>query len=148
MSLAIVPGADESIKIKADDNKVHAVQDAVEGVRDGTRNVDNEQSIIEDLGARVIDGAQSFLANHPERLYFLGDGKTIRPIASDWGALSRGWSHCHLYFTGVVLTSLQIGFLPPTRPSISTSHAILITREPLYGSPRATPTEGGKNLVP
>jgi hypothetical protein len=73
MGLATVPGADESIKIKVDDDKVHDAQDTVEGVRDGTRNVDNEQGIIEDLGARVIDGALVILnryLNHPERLCF------------------------------------------------------------------------------
>ena len=60
---------------------------------DGTSNVDNEQGAIEDLGARVIGGAHVILNRylyHPERLYFLGDEKMSRPIASDWGALSRG----------------------------------------------------------
>jgi hypothetical protein len=88
-----VPGADGSIKIKDDDDKVHDVQDTDEGVRDGTRNVDNEQGIIEDLEARVIYDAYVILdryLDHPERLSFLGDEKIIRPIASDWGALSRG----------------------------------------------------------
>jgi hypothetical protein len=72
IGLATVPGADGSIKIKDDDDKVHGLQDMVEGVRDGTRNVDNEQGIIEDIGARVIDGARVILKrylNHPERLY-------------------------------------------------------------------------------
>jgi hypothetical protein len=69
-----VPGADESIKIKVDDDKVYGVQDTVEGVLDGlgTRNVDNEQGVIEDLAARVIDGAHVILnryLNHPERLF-------------------------------------------------------------------------------
>jgi hypothetical protein len=73
IGLATVPGADETIKIKADDDKVCGIQDTVEGVRDGTRNVENELGIIEDLGARVIDGAHVILSrylNHPERLYF------------------------------------------------------------------------------
>jgi len=68
---ATVPGADESIKIKVDHNKVYDVQDRVEGVRDGTKNVDDEQGIIEDLGARVIDSAHVVLnryPNHPECL--------------------------------------------------------------------------------
>jgi hypothetical protein len=72
IGLATVPG-DESIKIKVVDDKVHGVQDAVEGVRDGTRNVDNEQGITEDLGARVIDGPHIILnqyLNHSERLWF------------------------------------------------------------------------------
>jgi hypothetical protein len=60
IDLSTVPGADESREIKVDD--------------DGTRNVDNEQGIIEDTGARVIDGAHVILdrlgyLNHPERLY-------------------------------------------------------------------------------
>jgi hypothetical protein len=70
---ATVAGADESIRINADDDKVHGVQDTVEGVRDGTRNVDSEQGIIEDLGSRVIEGPNAILnrhINHPERLYF------------------------------------------------------------------------------
>ncbi|KAN0118303.1 hypothetical protein V8E52_005279 [Russula decolorans] len=70
----IGPATDKSIKIKVDDDRVHSVQDTVEGVRDGTRNVENEQGIIEDLGARATDG----------------DEKIIRPIAIDWGALNRG----------------------------------------------------------
>jgi hypothetical protein len=48
IGLATVPRADESI------------------------NVDNEQGIIEDLAARVIDGAHVILnryLNHPERLF-------------------------------------------------------------------------------
>ncbi len=68
---ATVPGADESIKIKVDHDKVYDVQDTVEGVRDGTKNVDDEQCIIEDLGARVIDSAHVVLnryPNHPECL--------------------------------------------------------------------------------
>ena len=56
INLATVPGADERIKINVDDTKVHSVQNMVEGARDGTRNVDSEQNVIEDLGARVIDG--------------------------------------------------------------------------------------------
>ncbi|KAI0280610.1 hypothetical protein BGY98DRAFT_311095 [Russula aff. rugulosa BPL654] len=67
----ILPGADKSIK-KVEDNKAHPIQDSVEGVRDGTRNVDNEQGIVE-YGARVIDG----------------DEMIVRPIASDWDALSH-----------------------------------------------------------
>jgi hypothetical protein len=93
IGLETVPEADESIKIKVDDDKVYGVQDTVEGVRDGTRDVENERGIVEDLGARVIDGAHVILnryLNHPELLYSLGDEKIIRPIASDWGALSRG----------------------------------------------------------
>jgi hypothetical protein len=73
IGLVTVPGADESIKIKVDDDKVIGIQDTVEGVRDGTRNVENEQGVTEDLGARVIDGAHVILnryLNHPERLYF------------------------------------------------------------------------------
>jgi hypothetical protein len=92
IGLATVPAVG-SIKIKDDDDKVHGVQGTIEGVRDGTRNVDNEQGIIEDLGARVIDGAHVILnryLNHPELSYFLGDEKIVQPIASDWGALSRG----------------------------------------------------------
>jgi hypothetical protein len=72
IGLVTVPGADESIKIKVDDDKVYGVQDTVEGVLDGMRNVDNEQGIIEDLAARVIDGAHVILnryLNHPERLF-------------------------------------------------------------------------------
>jgi hypothetical protein len=74
IGLATVPGADGSVKIKDDDDKVHGVQGTIEGVRDGTMNVDNEQGIIEDPGARVIDGAHVILdrlgyLNHPERLY-------------------------------------------------------------------------------
>jgi len=71
IGVATVPRADESIKV--DNDKVHGVQDTAEGVRDGTRNVDNEQGIIEDLGARVIDGAHVILSrylNHPEGLCF------------------------------------------------------------------------------
>jgi hypothetical protein len=93
IGLATGPGTDESIKIKVDGDKMHGVQDTIEGVRDGTRNVDNEQGIIEDLGARVIDGTHAVLKrylNHPERLYFLGDENIIRPITSDLSALSRG----------------------------------------------------------
>jgi hypothetical protein len=84
---------DESIRINVDDEEVHGIQDAVEGVQDDTRNVDNGQGIIEDLGARVIDGAHVILnqySSHPERLIFLGDRKMARPIASDWDYLSRG----------------------------------------------------------
>jgi hypothetical protein len=69
---ATVHGVDESIRIN-DDDKVHGVHDAVESVRDGTRNVDSEQGIIEDLGSRVIEGAHVILnrhLNHLERLYF------------------------------------------------------------------------------
>ena len=87
----ILPGADKSIK-KVEDNKAHPIQDSVEGVRDGTRNVDNEQGIVE-YGARVIDGAHAVLSrylSHPEQLCFLGDEMIVRPIASDWDALSRG----------------------------------------------------------
>jgi hypothetical protein len=65
IGLMTVPGAGESIKIKVE-------EDTVEGVRDGTRNVDNEQGIIEDPGARVIDGAHVILhqyLNHTKRLY-------------------------------------------------------------------------------
>jgi hypothetical protein len=53
----------------------------------------NEQGILEDLGAGVIDGAHVIfnrLLNHLERLLVLGDEKIIHPMASDWGALSRG----------------------------------------------------------
>ena len=42
----------------------------IELVQDGTRNVDNEQGIIEDLEARDIDSAHVILnryLNHPER---------------------------------------------------------------------------------
>jgi hypothetical protein len=69
----IGPATDKSIKIKVDDDRVHSVQDTVEGVRDGTRNVENEQGIIEDLGARATDGAHAILnryVNHPEPLFF------------------------------------------------------------------------------
>jgi hypothetical protein len=74
IALSTVPGADESRKIKVDDDKEHGAPGTIEGVRDGTRNVDNEQGIIEDTGARVIDGAHVILdrlgyLNHPERLY-------------------------------------------------------------------------------
>jgi hypothetical protein len=74
IGLGTVSGADESIKRKVDNDndKAHGVQDTVEGVRDGTRNVDNEQGIIEDLGARFIDGAHTILnryLNHLERLF-------------------------------------------------------------------------------
>ena len=58
---ATVPGTDESIKIKVDGDKVHGVQDTVECVRDGTRNVDNKQGTIEDFAARVIDGRHAIL---------------------------------------------------------------------------------------
>jgi hypothetical protein len=90
---ATVSGANESIKIKVDDDKVHGVQDAAKGVREGTRSVGNEQDIIEDRGVRVIDGARVIrnrYLNHPERLYISGHEKIIRPMASDWGALRRG----------------------------------------------------------
>jgi hypothetical protein len=73
IGLATVPGAGESIRIKVDDDKLYSVQDTVKGVRDGTRSVDNEQGIIEDLGARVIDGAHVVLnqfLNHTERYIF------------------------------------------------------------------------------
>lgn len=60
LGLGTVAG-DESIKIEDDNDKAHGVQNTAEGVRDGTRNVDNEQDIIEDLGARVIDGAHAIL---------------------------------------------------------------------------------------
>ena len=59
------------MKIKADDDEMHDVQDTVEGAREGTRNVDNEQGTIEHLGARDLDGAHVILnryLNHPERL--------------------------------------------------------------------------------
>jgi hypothetical protein len=93
IGLATIPGADKSIQIRVDDGKVLGVWDTIEGVRDGTTNVDKEQDIIENPGARVIDGAHVVLnryLNHPELSYFLGDEKIIQPIASDWGALSRG----------------------------------------------------------
>jgi hypothetical protein len=69
IGLATVPEADESIKM-VDDDKVHGVPDTVETVRDGTRDVDDEQGIKIDLGARVIDGAHVTVnrLNHPERL--------------------------------------------------------------------------------
>lgn len=94
IGLATVPGAEEIIKVKADDDKVHGVQDPIEGFPDGTRNFDNEQGIIEDFfssystledpvlvsdewfivapsqaGARVIDGTHVIVqyVNHPER---------------------------------------------------------------------------------
>jgi hypothetical protein len=51
IGLATVPGADERIKLKVDD-EAHGVQDTIEGVRDGTRSVDNDQ---------VIDGAHVIL---------------------------------------------------------------------------------------
>ena len=75
IGLATVPGADETIKIKVDDDKVHGVQDTIEGVRDGSRNVEDEQGTIEDIEARVrvIDGAHVILnryLNHPKCLYF------------------------------------------------------------------------------
>ena len=145
IGLVTVTGPDETI----DDDEAHGVQDAVRGVRDETRKVDDEQ----DLESRTVDGAHVVLngyLNHPSRLCFLGDEKIIRPIAGDWDALSRGWSRYPRYqvwFIRVALMSLQIGFLPQIRPSISTLHAIVIMREPQCGSLRATPTEGGKNPV-
>ena len=54
---------------------------------------ENEQGIIEDLGAGVIDGAHVIFnrfLNHLERLLFLGDEKIIHPMTNDWDALSRG----------------------------------------------------------
>lgn len=54
---------------------------------------DNEQGIIEDPGAGVIDGAHVIsnrFLNHLERLQFLGDEKMIHSMANDWGDLSRG----------------------------------------------------------
>jgi hypothetical protein len=45
------------------DSEVHGTGDTVEGVRDGTRNVDNEQGIIEDLGAREIDSGANIIHN-------------------------------------------------------------------------------------
>jgi hypothetical protein len=70
IGLATVPGADESIKMVEDD-KVHGIQNTVEVVRNGTRDVDDEQGIKEDLGERFSDGAHVILnkyLNHPERL--------------------------------------------------------------------------------
>lgn len=61
--LATVPGADESVIIEVDDDKVHGIHDTVVGVRDGARNVDNEHGIIEDFGASVIDGPHVILAD-------------------------------------------------------------------------------------
>jgi hypothetical protein len=48
-----------SVFIRSDTQKVagQTAQDTVGSVRDGTRNIDNELGITEDLGARVIDGA-------------------------------------------------------------------------------------------
>ena len=60
MGLATVPGADETKKM-VDDEKVHGVQDTVEVVRDGTKDVDDGQRIVEDIGTRVIDGAHVIL---------------------------------------------------------------------------------------
>ena len=53
--LETVSETDESIKMVVDD-KVHGVQDMVQGVRDGTSNVTNEQAIMEDFvdGTHVI----------------------------------------------------------------------------------------------
>ena len=60
MGLATVPKADKSQKI-VEDEKVHGVQETVEAARDGTKDVDNGQGIIEDIGTRVIDGAHVIL---------------------------------------------------------------------------------------
>ena len=71
IGLATVSRADESIKV--DNDKAHGIQDTVEDVRDGTRNVDNKQGSIEDLGARVTDGAHVIFSrylNRPERLFY------------------------------------------------------------------------------
>jgi hypothetical protein len=65
---ATVPGTDESIKLKDDHDKVYGVQDTVEGVREGTKNVNDEQGIIEGLGARVIDSAHVVLNRYPNHL--------------------------------------------------------------------------------
>jgi hypothetical protein len=69
IGLATVSGAEEGIKLEIDDDKVHGVQDTVED------------------GAHVI--LNRYDLNHPEHLYFSGDEKIIRPIASDWAASSR-----------------------------------------------------------
>jgi len=60
IDLATVPGADGRIKMVDDEG--HDVQD-FEAVKDRTRNVDDEQGIIEDLGPRVIDGAHVILTD-------------------------------------------------------------------------------------
>jgi hypothetical protein len=54
---------------------------------------DNEQGIIEDLGAGVIEGAHVIFnrfLSHLECLLYLGDEKIIHPMANEWEALSRG----------------------------------------------------------
>jgi len=69
------PRVDESIKINVDHDhdKVHGIQDTVESVQNGTRNVDNEQGIIKGLGAGTVDGAHDTIyqyPSHPERFLF------------------------------------------------------------------------------
>jgi hypothetical protein len=89
VSLENVHGVNERMKV---DDNIQGVHDTLEGVQDGTRDVDSVKDSIKETRTTVIDGAEVIPNHSPdnvEHLTCIGDEKIIRPLASDICKLTR-----------------------------------------------------------
>jgi hypothetical protein len=75
------------------DDKVQGVYDSNNGTHDKAKDVEDVRGAVQDIGAKVIDGAQVIpkQSPHPDCFLCLDVEKIsrCRPIASDFGDLTR-----------------------------------------------------------
>ena len=74
------------------DGGIQGVHDTLEGVQDGTRDVDSVKDPIKVTRTTAIDGTEvvpNHSPNNVERFTCIGDEKIVRPLASDICKLTR-----------------------------------------------------------
>lgn len=89
VSLENAHGVNERMKV---DDDIQGVHDILEGVQDGTRDVDSVNHSIKETRTTVTDGTgvvPKHSPNNVEHFTCIGDEKIIRPIASDICKLTR-----------------------------------------------------------
>jgi hypothetical protein len=73
------------------DDKVQGVYDTNKGAHDKAKDVEDVRGAVQDIGAKVIDGAQVIpkQSSHPDCFLCLDAENVSRPIASDFVDLTR-----------------------------------------------------------